>query len=376
MSKKVKQALGVAAAIAVPFAAPAIANSIGLSSAIGSVFGSALTGATLGAGVTSALGGSGRSIRQAALLGGLGGGVSGYAAQPAATTVATSAEPAVAATTQPSLFGATPTSAAPIVRSETASAMEAAGLPTYTPERFGFMPATPAISTTPPVEPSFLARTGEYLSGIARKPEIAVPAAIQLGTGIYGSMQAEKAQRQAERLAEQQLAAEQERYRQEQAAYTQRQGIAQKTLQEAEQFNPEYFGMQRARAAQRAGLAATSEALRRVPSYNVGLQESTRRRGELEAARSAGTAYDVGFGTGVTARQQARQAAIGLMGPAPSLGVSTAPSYYAGQAEQARQSAAGISDFFGSLMERERQQRERDEDRQFLAGLVTQRGGA
>jgi hypothetical protein len=92
MSKSTKKVLAVVAAVAVPFVAPAIAGSIGLTSALASTgmaattaaaTGSALTGAVLG-GAASSFGGG--DFGTGAVLGAVGGGLSGYGAATRAAT--------------------------------------------------------------------------------------------------------------------------------------------------------------------------------------------------------------------------------------------------------------------------------------------------
>jgi hypothetical protein len=82
--------VAIAAAIAIPMAAPAIASSIGLSAGIAAATGmSAVAASTVGSAmVGAALGGTlakvqGGSFAQGALMGGIGGGISGYMAAPA-----------------------------------------------------------------------------------------------------------------------------------------------------------------------------------------------------------------------------------------------------------------------------------------------------
>jgi hypothetical protein len=103
-----KAVVGVVAAIAIPFAAPAIASSIGLSAAVagavgsvtaGSVIGSAIVGAGLGAISAKVQGGD---WRQGALMGGIGGGISGYFNAPQAIQ-APSGAGATVASGQPSV---------------------------------------------------------------------------------------------------------------------------------------------------------------------------------------------------------------------------------------------------------------------------------
>lgn len=93
MSKAAKKVVAVVAAVAVPFVAPAIAGSIGLTSALASTgmaattattVGSALTGAVLG-GTAARVGGG--DFGTGAVLGAIGGGVSGYGTAARAASV-------------------------------------------------------------------------------------------------------------------------------------------------------------------------------------------------------------------------------------------------------------------------------------------------
>lgn len=93
MSKAAKKVVAVVAAVAVPFVAPAIAGSIGLTSALAgagmsataaATTGSALTGAVLG-GAASSFGGG--DFGTGAVLGAIGGGVSGYGSAARAASV-------------------------------------------------------------------------------------------------------------------------------------------------------------------------------------------------------------------------------------------------------------------------------------------------
>lgn len=79
-----KAVVGIVAAIAIPFAAPEIASSIGLSAAVGTAIGSVTAGSVIGSAIVGAGLGAisakvqGGDWRQGALMGGIGGGISGY----------------------------------------------------------------------------------------------------------------------------------------------------------------------------------------------------------------------------------------------------------------------------------------------------------
>ena len=75
-------------------------------------------------------------------------------------------------------------------------------------------------------------------------------------------------------------------------------------------FDPEYFGLQSARRAQLQAARAKQAGLRGLTGEE---RAAEARRYDLETGRSTGTAYDVGYGTGLGARAQARQAGIEAM---------------------------------------------------------------
>ena len=122
-------------------------------------------------------------------------------------------------------------------------------------------------------------------------------------------------------------------------------------------FDPEYFGLQSARRAQLQAARAKQAGLRGLTGEE---RAAEARRYDLETGRSTGTAYDVGFGTGVEARTRARQAGIeALPGPYTSpTEIYTALSriYGGGAAEAARaaeQRRANVAGLFGGLFGRQ-----------------------
>lgn len=118
---------------------------------------------------------------------------------------------------------------------------------------------------------------------------------------------------------------------------------------ESEYFNPEYFGLQRARRAQLAGAKAKRAGLRGLTGA---ARESEERRFDLATARDTGTAYDQGFAAGQTGRLQTMQAGLSAM-PASfpsSMGdYSNLRSAYGYAANRARQTQADIGELFGSF---------------------------
>jgi len=96
---------------------------------------------------------------------------------------------------------------------------------------------------------------------------------------------------------------------QNQSLFNQRLEQAQALIGESKYFDPEYFGLQRARRAQITGARAKQAGLRGLTG---GARQAEGRRFDLATGRDTGTAYDVGFGTGVAGRLQTQQAGLSM----------------------------------------------------------------
>jgi hypothetical protein len=131
--------------------------------------------------------------------------------------------------------------------------------------------------------------------------------------------------------------------------FDQRLEQAQNLMGESKYFDPEYFGLQRARRAQLAGAKAKRAGLRGLEG---GARRSEGRRFDLATARDTGTAYDVGYGTGVQGRLGTMQAGMTAM---PSAYPSAAAEYtalqnvYTNANTRARDRQKDIGNLFGSL---------------------------
>ena len=385
MSKKVKTALGVAAAIAMPFYVPAIVGTGGLGlTGMSSVLGGAAVGAAGGALSANLTGGD---WRKGATLGALGGAYAGYAPTPTvpseplaglgggvpppSATLPTSPMPGLGGgpvptgpAPLPGLGGAPVTlpasvtdttgflaqTAAPTLEGATAGGT--AALPQSVTDTSGFLSrSAQATAATPPAEPGFFSGLGETLGG----PSVYVPAGISLASGYMGE------QRAAEAEAAQQAEIRRQQQQQE-AVFARQQALAESLAQQAEATNPEYFGLQSARRAQAAGAMATRAAEEATPFYKPGLRMAEKRRGELATARTTGTAYDVGYGTGVETKRGLTESAIRSMPQAPSSGLA---SFYGAQAAGQRQGGLDVGRLFGDIYSRydQAQQRRLDEER-------------
>ena len=131
--------------------------------------------------------------------------------------------------------------------------------------------------------------------------------------------------------------------------FDQRLEQAQNLVGESKYFDPEYFGLQRARRAQLAGAKAKKAGLRGLEG---GARISEGRRFDLATARDTGTAYDVGYGTGVQGRLGTMQAGMQMMPQsAPSMGneYTALQNVYGTANTRARERQKDIGNLFGSL---------------------------
>lgn len=134
-----------------------------------------------------------------------------------------------------------------------------------------------------------------------------------------------------------------------QALFNQRLEQAQGLIGESKYFDPEYFGLQRARKAQVAAGRAKRAGLRGLTGT---AREAESRRFDLAAGRDVGTAYDVGYGQGVSGRLQTQQAGMSMMPQAyPTSGSEFANigRAYEAASTRRRQTTGDIGDLFGSF---------------------------
>jgi len=133
------------------------------------------------------------------------------------------------------------------------------------------------------------------------------------------------------------------------ALFDQRLQQAQNLIGESKYFDPEYFGLQRARRAQLAGAKAKRAGLRGLTGS---AREAESRRFDLAIGRDVGSAFDQGYMSGVQGRLGTMQAGLNMM---PSSFPSSMGDYtnlrgaYGSAAERARQTQRDIGELFGSL---------------------------
>jgi hypothetical protein len=409
MGKKFKRALGFVAAIFIPFVAPIIASTIGLSAAIGSTVGSALVGAGLGAANAAVL--TGGDVGRGALFGGVGGAIGGYNYTPAATAATNmSSYTNPAAQQAAGLDTATATAAFdPVSSSYTnVGAQQAAGLDTATAtaafdpvsssytnvgaqEAAGFnappvttdpFVATNASAYTDPVAqqtagldtgsmgppppsgstvvgatttvPTTFADALKAVPGeIAAKfsdPKALADMTLRAAGALAGSLSAGDGMSDEEKAL---LKAQTDELRNLQesnkALFDQKLQAAQDLLGESKYFDPEYFGLQRARKAQLAGAKAKRAGLRGLTGAR---RASEERRFDLATGRDTGSAFDQGFQTGIGGRLQNMQAGLsGMPGYLTGSGAEYTNIYnqYAAADKRAAERAKGAGELFGSI---------------------------
>ena len=127
---------------------------------------------------------------------------------------------------------------------------------------------------------------------------------------------------------------------------------ANKLIGEAAYYDPEYMARQAAEAAKIRGGIQETEGTRGLTGERLAAE---RRRYRLGTARSAGSAYQQGYGTGVSARTQTRQAGIQSLPtsfPTTSAESSAAlrDRYMADEARRSQE--AGLAALFGQALNR------------------------
>ena len=118
---------------------------------------------------------------------------------------------------------------------------------------------------------------------------------------------------------------------------------------ESKYFDPEYFGLQRARRTQIAGATAKRAGLRGLEGRR---RTAEGRRYDLGTARDTGTAFDQGFGAGVQGRLATTQAGLNMFPtsyPSSLSGYEGLSRAYSGADARKQQTQRQIGSLFGSL---------------------------
>jgi hypothetical protein len=136
------------------------------------------------------------------------------------------------------------------------------------------------------------------------------------------------------------------------ALFQEKLSAAQQLVGNASYFDPEYFGLQRARKTQMAGAQLERDTLSKISPQRAGLRAAEQRRLRLGTSRDVGTAYDTGFTTGVDAQNKQLTAGLNLYPSAPTSALSQGASLmsaYGSAEDRRRKSIADTSKLFGSF---------------------------
>ena len=396
MSKSVKTIVSIAVAVAIPFAAPAIAGAIatsaglsaatfGLSATAGATLGSAVVGAGLGAAGAKLTGGD---VGRGALMGAIGGGIGGYtSAQPAAAAAAqpTAATTASGSSISPEVLAAANASPDPIAA---LSASQGYGAdPTYlasigytgpiappvdvglanipvdasagfepaavaAPDAAAAAAAAPAAAPAAAAPITFADAVSKVPGEIAAKfsnPKALADLTLRAAGSIAGSLIAGDGMSDQEKQLLQAQTDELRALQQSnKALFDQKLQAAQDLIGESKYFDPEYFGLQRARKAQLAGARAKQAGLRGLTGSR---RASEERRLDLATGRETGTAFDQGFASGLSGRLQTRQAGLSAMPAYPSAdsGFTNLRAAYGAADERRRGAVSDFGKLYGSL---------------------------
>jgi hypothetical protein len=123
---------------------------------------------------------------------------------------------------------------------------------------------------------------------------------------------------------------------------------ANKLIGDAAYYDPEYMARQAAEAAMTKGGIQAAEDTRGLTGERLAAE---RRRYRLGTARNAGTAYQQGYGTGVGARTQVRQAGISAIPTSYAMADSSSAINASNAADRRRaDEIAGLSALFGQAL--------------------------
>ena len=256
---------------------------------------------------------------------------------PSASSTATGYQAPTAATQQAQMLAAQDAAFGPSVASPSATAYQApvatapttaAGAPTTFTEAIKRVPGAIAEKFKDP----------KALADMTLRAAGQLAGAALAGDGLSDE---EKQLLAAERSDLERLRSENE------TLFRERVSAAQNLIGESRYFDPEYFGLQRARQAQIAGARSKRAGLRGLRGRQRNVAE---RQFDIETARTTGSAYDVGAQAATTGRLQTQQAGLSLMPSTfPSVGYAGLRGAYESADKRRRQTAGDVANLFGSL---------------------------
>jgi len=346
MGKVVKTVLKVAAVAAIAYFAPPLAAKIGASVGISGALGTTALATGIGAAAGEL---SGVGWKSGALVGGLAGaGQTGlFGGKPPTVGTGTAAPPAADTAFLEQATGGPlgpPGAGAAGVGGVAGAAPAAAAAPTTIGGALSSAAQNPTnvlkggLQNVSAGVGGALGAVG--LGGLATSGTLGAVAPALIGGALAGAPMAEMAKAQE---------AELKRAQQVNAALTQqRLDQANQLIGEAAYYDPEYMARQAAEAAMIRGGIQTAEQTRGLTGERLAAE---RRRMALGTSRTAGSAYQQGYGTGVGSRVQTRQAGIQAI---PTEYPTTSSASAIAAAETARQAKAqeeaGLAALFGQVI--------------------------
>ena len=348
MSKGVKKVVSIAAAIAIPFIAPMIAGSAflaGVAGTIGTTATTALAGAGLGAAKAAAFG---EDVKRGALMGGAGAGLRGFQLARTAEGVqaANAAQQTLANASQLPGTGVGTVLRLPVSTAGLNTPGAAAQVGAGTVLKAGAQ----GIAQAPKTFVEALQQVPATVAAKFTDPKVLADLTLRAGGMLAGSLAAGDGLSPEETKL---LAAQTEELRRAQTEnvglFNQRLQQAQEFAGEARYFDPEYFGLRSARQQQITGAQAKQAGLRGLTGAQ---RTSEARRYDLDTARNTGTAFDTGFGTGVSGRLQTREAGLSAMPgsfPTSDAGYTSLYTAYGNADTRRTQQAEDIGGLFDSI---------------------------
>lgn len=346
MGKVVKTVLKVAAVAAVAYFAPPLAAKIGASVGITSALGTTALAAGIGAGAGKLI--PGVTTTQGLFAGGLAGaGKTGLLGGTSPTATAAAGTP----TTAPLATSGGTGVGAGITAAENAFLTQAGG--SYVPAAASAAPQTlgAALSSAAANPTRVITQgLGNITSGLGAALGGATVGGVNLGAvapqllaaGLAGSPGGAVAKAQE---------AELKRAQQVNAALTQqRLDQANQLFNEAAYYDPEYIARQAAEAAMIKGGIETAKQTRGLTGERLAAE---RRRMALDTSRTAGTAYQQGYGAGVEGRAKARTVGLqALPGQYPTTSAENAINAANAAREAKAAEEAGLAALFGQVLGR------------------------
>ena len=348
MSKGVKKVVSIAAAIAIPFIAPMIAGSAFLAGVVGTI-GTTATTALVGAGLGAAKAAAfDEDVKRGALMGGAGAGLRGFQLARTAEGVqaANAAQQTLANASQLPGTGVGTVLRAPV----SAAGLNIPGAAAQVGAGTVLKAGAQGIAQAPTTFTEALRQVPATVAAKFTDPKVLADLTLRAGGMLAGSLAAGEGLSPEETKL---LAAQTEELRRAQTEnvglFNQRLQQAQEFAGEARYFDPEYFGLRSARQQQITGAQAKQAGLRGLTGAQ---RTSEARRYDLDTARNTGTAFDTGFGTGVSGRLQTREAGLSAMPgsfPTSDAGYTSLYTAYGNADTRRTQQAEDIGGLFDSI---------------------------